>query len=68
MTNYKCPICGTHLEDWWDGEPVSAFIGEWSDDRFRCPGQIVAIGMMGAQRKPSCGYFGLEDLGVEYKE
>ncbi|HEH9641117.1 TPA: hypothetical protein SIC21_002309, partial [Pasteurella multocida] len=52
----------------WDGEPVSAFVGEWSDDRFRCEGRVVAVGIMGAQRTKSCGYFGLEDLGIKYQE
>ncbi|HDR0611629.1 TPA: hypothetical protein QBZ44_000453 [Pasteurella multocida] len=67
-TEYKCPKCGGELSDLWDGEPVSAFIGEWSDDRFRCEGRVVAVGIMGPQRTKSCGYFGLEDLGVEYME
>ncbi|MCL7785676.1 hypothetical protein [Pasteurella multocida] len=67
-TEYKCPKCSGELSDCWDGEPVSAFIGEWSDDRFRCEGRVVAVGIMGPQRKKSCGYFGLEDLGVEYRE
>ncbi|MGC6247186.1 hypothetical protein ACNO7P_01850 [Bisgaard Taxon 45] len=67
-TEYKCPKCGGELSDLWDGELVSAFIGEWSDDRFRCEGRVVAVGIMGPQRTKSCGYFGLENLGVEYRE
>ncbi len=72
--NPKCPKCGGELEDLWDGEPVSAFVGEWSSDRFRCVGlpKWVRNPEFGdwhwLNRTPSCGSFGLEDLGVEYRE
>ncbi|WP_424410065.1 hypothetical protein [Pasteurella sp. PK-2025] len=71
-TEYKCPKCGGELSDLWDGEPVSAFVGEWSDDRFRCEGKWIAaqddrFGEYGEiqwfNRTKSCGYFGLENLG-----
>ena len=74
-SNYKCPKCGAPLEDLWDGEPVSAFIGEWSEDRFRCDGHVIrplpfpiASENCTMNRTKSCGYFGLEDLGVEYSD
>ncbi|OOF46586.1 hypothetical protein BKK52_11270 [Rodentibacter trehalosifermentans] len=72
---FKCPKCGAELEDLWVGEPVSAFIGEWSDDRFRCHGHLIkpvpypqASEQCAINRTKSCGYFGLEALGVEYQE
>lgn len=40
ITKYKCPRCGGELSDWWDGEPVSTSIGEWSGNRFRCEGHL----------------------------
>ncbi|MDO4698269.1 MAG: hypothetical protein Q4A60_06300 [Pasteurellaceae bacterium] len=72
-TQFKCPKCGGELSDWWDGEPVSAFVGEWSGSRFRCEGKLVPAKenrnpYAWFNRTPSCGYFGLEDLGVEYRE
>lgn len=74
MTDFKCPKCGGELSDGWDGEPVSAFVGEWSDDRFRCNGKLVEAidtrygDYVWLNRTKSCGYFGLEDLGVDYVE
>lgn len=71
MSEYQCPICGAELLDCWDGEAVSAFVGEFSDDRFRCEGKpkVEQDPNFGAyhwkNRTPSCGYFGLEDFGVE---
>lgn len=68
-SNYEiptsCPKCGGELSDRWDGEPVSAFVGEWSDDRFRCEGYKV-VEFVGFSRTKSCGYLGLEDFGVKY--
>ncbi|WP_439290808.1 hypothetical protein [Lonepinella koalarum] len=72
---HHCPKCGGELEDCWDGELISAFIGEWSDDRFRCCGNplkplpfptLSEFHPMNCT--PVCGYFGLEDLGFEYRE
>ena len=72
---WQCPKCGAPLEDLWDGEPVSAFVGEWSEDRFRCNGHVIhplpfpiANENCAMNRTKSCGYFGLEDLGVEYSD
>ncbi|OOF39069.1 hypothetical protein BKK56_04055 [Rodentibacter genomosp. 2] len=72
---FKCPKCGADLEDLWDGEPVSVFIGEWSEDRFRCNGHLIkpvpypqASEQSAVNRTKSCGYFGLEVLGVECQE
>lgn len=72
---WQCPKCGAELEDLWDGEPVSAFIGEWSEDRFRCNGHVIhplpfpiASENCSMNRTRSCGYFGLEDFGVEYSD
>lgn len=76
-TQFKCPKCGGELSDWWDGEPVSAFVGEWSDDRFRCDGHFIKYEdvildngkpLRIGRRTKSCGYFGLADFGVEYRE
>lgn len=74
QTPTKCPKCGGELEDLWDGEPVSAFIGEWSDDRFRCAGQFMKCKddvysdgkhhFQWVTLSPSCGYFGLADFGI----
>ena len=70
---FKCPKCDAELEDLWDGEPVSAFVGEWSEDRFCCNGHALdplpfpkASKDSAVNRTKSCGYFGLDDLGVEY--
>ncbi|MGQ0285834.1 hypothetical protein ACT2CV_01335 [Pasteurellaceae bacterium 22721_9_1] len=69
-TKFKCPKCGAELSDCWDGEPISAFVGEWSEDRFRCAGKLVIQDnkLSPFSRTKSCGYFGLEDFGVEYRE
>lgn len=70
---YKCPQCGGELSDWYDPENT-AFIGEWSDDRFRCEGHLKPAkddrfgDYVWVNRTPSCGYFDLEDLGVKYSE
>ena len=72
ITKYKCPRCGGELSDWWDGEPVSGFVGEWSEDRFRCEGHLKPAkddrlgDYVWVNRTPSCGYFGLDDLGGKY--
>lgn len=74
ISEYQCPKCGGELSDCWDGEAVSAFVGEFSDDRFRCEGKPTASQdpNFGAyhwkNRTPSCGYLGLEDLGVKIDE
>lgn len=66
-----CPKCGAELTDLWDGEPVSAFIGEWSEDRFRCEGKFIPTRdntggeWIWVNCEKSCGYFGLNDFGVE---
>lgn len=76
-TQFQCPKCGGELSDGWDGEPVSAFVGEWSEDRFRCEGKLVPAKddrygdrnqYAWFNRTPSCGYFSFEALGVEYRE
>lgn len=70
ITKYKCPQCGGELSDWWDGENTSS-IGEWSDDRFRCEGKLVEAkddrfgDYVWVNRTKSCGYFGLENLGIK---
>ena len=77
--DFTCPKCGGELSDCWDGEPVSAFVGEWSDDRFRCEGHLIEAKddvftdgkgnrIAWFNRTKSCGYFGLADFGVEYRE
>lgn len=74
QTPTNCPKCGGALSDHWDGEPVSAFVGEWSDDRFRCEGKSVEAkddrygNLAWFNRTKSCGYFGLEDFGIVYEE
>lgn len=68
VTKFRCPKCGAELSDGWDGEPVSACVGEWSEDRFYCEGFTVETGPVRFNRTRSCGYFGLADLGVEYRE
>ena len=74
ITKYKCPRCGGELSDWWDGEPVSTSIGEWSGNRFRCEGHLKPAkddrfgDYVWVNRTPSCGCFGLEYLGVKYSE
>ncbi|BFQ92347.1 MULTISPECIES: hypothetical protein [Gallibacterium] len=72
VSELTCPKCGGDLTDLWDGEPVSAFIGEWSDDRFRCEGKWEEAEKWGRyawfNRTKSCGYFGLKDLGVKPDE
>lgn len=64
QTPTACPKCGGELSDHWDGEAVSAFVGEWSDDRFRCEGHKV-VEFVGFSRTKSCGYFGLADFWRE---
>lgn len=73
-SNYKCPKCGAELEDWYI-VGVNDFIGKWSEDRFRCTGHLIqpipfpqASNDCSFNRTKSCGYFGLEDLGVEYSD
>ncbi|KKB00221.1 hypothetical protein N8E87_03450 [Avibacterium paragallinarum] len=71
MNEYKCPKCGGELSDLWDRQPVNAFIGEYSDDRFRCEGKLKEAkhDRMGefvwVNRTKSCGYFSLDELGIE---
>lgn len=66
QTPTVCPKCGGELSDLWDGEAVSAFVGEWSDDRFRCEGEILSV--LRPKYAPSCGYFGLKDFGIVCEE
>ncbi|RDE96167.1 hypothetical protein DPW02_11465 [Aggregatibacter aphrophilus] len=71
---WQCPKCGAPLEDWYM-VGVNDFIDKWSEDRFRCNGHLIqplphpqASYQSAINRTKSCGYFGLEDLGVEYSE
>lgn len=74
QTPTACPKCGGELSDLWDGEAVSAFVGEWSDDRFRCEGKLVEAkddrwgDYVWLNRTKSCGYFGLADFGIVCEE
>ncbi|MBN6075774.1 hypothetical protein HYE60_11070 [Aggregatibacter actinomycetemcomitans] len=69
---FTCPKCGAELEDWCGIDP---FLGEWSEDRFRCNGHLIspvpfpqASEQSAVNRTKSCGYFGLEDLGEVYSD
>lgn len=72
---FKCPKCGAELEDFYYPDDPYAPVSEWDDDRFRCSGHLIeplpypqASKGCAMNRTKSCGYFGLEDLGVEYQE
>ena len=74
MTSYKCPKCGAALEEFYTPDYFISS-GEWDDDRFRCNGHLIepipfpqVSKYSAVNRTKSCGYLGLEDLGVEYKE
>lgn len=68
MSDYKCPKCGGELDDLWDGEQVSVFVGEYSDDRFQCVGKLVEAkddrfgDYVWINRTPSCGYFSKDEV------
>lgn len=73
-TPTHCPNCGAELSDWW--ALADNFVGEWDNDRFRCEGHLKPenerfVNMSehcSLNRTPSCGYFGLADLGIVYDE
>ena len=72
IKDYKCSKCGAGLEDWLD---IDSFVGEWSEDRFRCNGHLIspvpfpqASEQNASNRTKSCGYFGLEELGEVYSD
>ncbi|HHF6615756.1 TPA: hypothetical protein ACPP68_001624 [Haemophilus influenzae] len=74
MTSYKCPKCGAELEDFYTPDYFISS-SEWDDDRFRCNGHLIepipfpqVSKFSAVNRTKSCGYFGLEDLGVEYSD
>lgn len=71
-SKFKCPKCGAELEDWFGIDP---FIGEESEDRFRCAGHLIepipyphASKQSAVNRTKSCGYLGLDDLDMECRD
>lgn len=72
---FVCPKCGAELEDFYLPDDENNWVGAWDDDRFRCCGHLIKPIRFPQvsqdnpmNRTKSCGYFGLADLGMEYKE
>ena len=68
MPKVRCGIRGFYTPDYF----ISS--SEWDDDRFRCNGHLIepipfpqVSKYSAVNRTKSCGYFGLEDLGVSTK-
>ncbi|OOF85108.1 hypothetical protein BKG88_09080 [Rodentibacter ratti] len=73
-TNLKCPKCKGELIDRYDSS-IWCKVKKTDLDRFECIGHLIKpmpypfISQYAMRnRTSSCGYFGLETLGVEYQE